>query len=103
MAPALRLSPLPSLVLVFAALVGAAAGIGFQLASSATTSARADMELNFGPIFFVLIGIGAVVGFLVGLEKAFWLKLEAQKVLCALQTEINTRAPASSPQVPPSA
>ncbi len=53
--------------------------------------------------------LGAVVGFLVGLEKAFWIKLEAQKVLCLLQTEVNTRpiaavnwaGAAQRPEAPP--
>ncbi len=35
--------------------------------------------------------LGAAIGTLIGIEKAFWLKLEAQKILCQLQTEINTR------------
>jgi hypothetical protein len=36
-------------------------------------------------------GLGALLGFFSGWEKAFALRLEAQRALCALQTEINTR------------
>jgi hypothetical protein len=38
-----------------------------------------------------LFAVGVAIGVFVGIERAFWLKLEAQKVLCQLQTEINTR------------
>ena len=46
----------------------------------------------------VVVGIvGLAVGVVAGIEKAFWLKLEAQRALCQLQTEINTRhAPGQS-------
>ena len=52
-----------------------------------------SLNLEVGPMFWVLLITGGSVGLLLGIEKAFWLKLEAQKVLCALQTEVNTRAP----------
>jgi hypothetical protein len=35
--------------------------------------------------------IGAVLGFGLGMEKAFWLKLQAQLALCQVQIEKNTR------------
>src|SRR5260221_4840880 len=37
-------------------------------------------------------GIGALFGLFRGLERAFLLKLEAQKALCQVQIETNTRA-----------
>lgn len=36
----------------------------------------------------ILIGF---IGFLIGVQKAFWLKLQAQLALCQVQIEINTR------------
>jgi len=33
-----------------------------------------------------------LIGFLIGTERAFMIKLDAQKLLCMLQTEINTRS-----------
>jgi len=64
-------------------------GAGFFLSGS--LGGQRSVSLEVGPVFWVLLIIGALVGFLIGFEKAFWLKLEAQKVLCALQTEVNTR------------
>jgi len=32
-----------------------------------------------------------LIGYLVGTERAFMIQLEAQKLLCMLQTEVNTR------------
>jgi Na+/glutamate symporter len=43
--------------------------------------------------------LGCIIGVLIGIEKAFWLKLEAQKILCQLQTEVNTRG-ANAPLPP---
>lgn len=39
----------------------------------------------------VSAGVGAVIGLVFGSGKGFALRLEAQKVLCLLQTEINSR------------
>ena len=49
---------------------------------------RGSDAWTIGPILGV---IGAVLGFIMGVEKAFWLKMEAQKALCQLQIELNTR------------
>jgi len=68
-------------------------GGGFFLGGS--LGGQRSLSLELGAVFWVLAVIGALVGFLIGLEKVFWLKLEAQKVLCALQTEVNTRAPST--------
>lgn len=38
-------------------------------------------------------GVLALIGVSMGAEKAFALRLEAQRTLCLLQTEINTRKP----------
>jgi len=40
---------------------------------------------------FVTAGIVGVFGYLVGRERAFWLKLRAQTALCQLRIEENTR------------
>lgn len=63
--------------------IGAAVGglLGFGLAK----------YLEF-PMFLVVTAIGGgVVGAIIGYERAFTLRLEAQRTLCVLQTEINTR------------
>jgi len=39
----------------------------------------------------IIFLIGALIGFLYGLEKAFKLKLEAQTALCQLKIEENSR------------
>lgn len=50
--------------------------------------ANSQQATMFGGILGV---VAAVIGFSMGWEKAFTLRLEAQRTLCALQTEINTR------------
>ncbi|MGV3619745.1 MAG: hypothetical protein ACO1OB_02950 [Archangium sp.] len=58
------------------------------------------------PAFFVVsLVAGAALGGLVGWEKAFSLRLEAQRTLCTLQMERNTRpvappAPEASLEAP---
>ncbi len=44
-----------------------------------------------GPIAFVCALIGAVMGFSLGRQKAFMLKLQAQTALCQVRIEENTR------------
>ena len=41
--------------------------------------------------FLILGGFGALIGGLIGQRKGFEYRLEAQTVLCQMQTEINTR------------
>lgn len=53
------------------------------------------------PAFFPIAAVaGAAIGALHGYEKAFQLRLEAQRTLCVLQTEMNTRRPAPVPAIP---
>ncbi len=40
---------------------------------------------------FILTAVGGLIGFLIGRERAYWYKLEAQRTLCQLQIEQNTR------------
>ena len=80
-------------IVFICALVGFAIGayIGFQLVS-------AYGELT--PTKFAVIGaaglVGAFLGYLLGVERAFWLKLKAQTALCQLRIEWNTRTAAKS-------
>ena len=45
---------------------------------------------------------GVLIGWSMGVQKAFMMKLQAQLALCQLQTEINTRQRESMSQVRPS-
>ena len=51
--------------------------------------------LNYPPGLFLAV-IAGIVGFNVGRQKAFLLKLGAQKILCQQQIERNTRRVAKS-------
>ena len=53
--------------------------------------AAAGLYTNQSSATFVLAGFAGVVGFLLGSQKAFLLKLQAQTVLCQVQIEKNTR------------
>lgn len=72
---------------VLGIVLGFVAGL---VISSFMTSLKGSgiSPLTLGAILAVVGGIG---GFQIGREKAFWIKLEAQRALCALQTEFNTR------------
>ena len=61
--------------------LGGVAGLGVGVA------ARSEVLL------FIVGGlvVGLLIGLNIGWEKAFSLRLEAQRTLCMLQTEINTR------------
>lgn len=76
----------------FGLVLGAVAG---AVLYGAVRNAMQDLSIGFEMWEFVCAIGGLVLGVVIGIEKAFWLKLEAQKVLCALQTEINTRPQAS--------
>lgn len=66
-------------------LLGGIGGFAFGIAVSGPRASN-------GMTVAVVLGVvGLVVGVVAGIEKAFWLKLEAQRALCQLQTEINTR------------
>lgn len=51
------------------------------------------LRLGGAPLVVAVVtgGGASVLGYAYGWEKAFKLRLEAQRALCALQTEINTR------------
>lgn len=55
--------------------------------------------VSLPPSVLMLSSIGAAVGLAAGRRKAFLLKLEAQKLLCQRQVELNTRT-ASKPRFP---
>lgn len=42
-------------------------------------------------IFYSMLILGFVAGINIGVERAFYLKLEAQRTLCQYQIEFNTR------------
>lgn len=83
---ATRLYRRASLSIVIYALAGIAIGalIGAGLA---TFSERGSLESTM----LICAFFGFAIGFLVGDSRAFMLKLEAQKTLCQLETEKNTR------------
>lgn len=74
-------------IVVIHALVGAAIGAGPGLLLLARLFGSAD-------VFSALIGgiIGGAIGYWIGSQKAYWLKLQAQVALCQVQIEYNTRA-----------
>lgn len=69
-------------IIVLGTMAGAVVGL---LAGAATVGVIGPVGLVMGGVFF------GVLGFALGRERAFRYKLEAQRVLCELQTEINTR------------
>jgi hypothetical protein len=64
---------------VMGVLLGAGAG---SVVGNATGS---QIGLLIGAI------VGGGIGYMIGTEKAFWIKLQAQIALCQAQIEINTR------------
>ena len=51
------------------------------------------------PIMIGAIVICAMIGYSIGSEKAFWLRLQAQTALCQVEIELNTRAAAAGARV----
>lgn len=70
----------------------------FLLVSGLDLFKHPNGSLSIQPGVLVLAAIGAAVGLAAGRRKAFLLKLEAQKILCQRQVELNTRT-ASKPEV----
>ena len=72
---------------VMGLLIGGGIGLAFGLAARLNSTAM-----------LVVAGVGAVIasaiGYSIGDQKAFALKLMAQQALCQLQIEYNTRPPA---------
>jgi len=82
---AARLYRTAQLIVFFCTLIGLAVG-----GASGYMGARgrwADEQL------FAVIGalIGGAIGLAIGVERAFWLKLQAQVALCQVRIEENTR------------
>jgi len=71
-------------------LIGAILGaiVGAAMAQGARGAETGPVVL-WVAVFAGLIGLA--FGIAVGMRKAFWLKLEAQRTLCQLQVEKNTR------------
>ncbi|HWO20249.1 MAG TPA: hypothetical protein VNO30_15880 [Kofleriaceae bacterium] len=68
------------------ALIGVAAGMGI---------ATANRTPELIPNFAVALGVvSAVIGGMIGRDRAFALRLMAQQALCQVQIERNTRSPA---------
>lgn len=66
--------------------------LGLVLGGSGGWVGDAIGKIDAGPVP-VIVGLlfGGLIGFSIGRDRAFQRKLEAQKTLCQLQTEINTR------------
>ena len=79
-------------VLVYLSLLGAVIGAigGAALASGAQDGGVTLLGLVMGGFF------GALVGFVVAMERAFMLRLQAQMILVQVQIERNTRAGAAN-------
>jgi ABC-type uncharacterized transport system permease subunit len=72
------------------ALAGAVLGaLAALMVSAASRSSDAPVVMVMGALVFGFFGV------IVGLDRAFAYKLEAQRTLCVLQTEINTRTNAT--------
>ena len=67
--------------------------IGGGISSGLTVRARmqGDDSTSFFPTLLGFL-LGGGLGYWIGLQKAFWLKLAAQVALCQVQIERNTRA-----------
>jgi hypothetical protein len=58
------------------------------------------LRFNFDEVltYAALLAVGGyVLGFLIGKQKGFMLRLEAQRALCQMQIEANTRTKAAAP------
>jgi hypothetical protein len=62
---------------------------GFALTQQGPTGDTSVLEMA---VVVILTAAGAIVGVMIGRQKAFRLKLQAQQVLCQRQIEMNTRA-----------
>jgi hypothetical protein len=73
-------------VIALVTLLGSIVGVAGGFAVDNVLSSRPS---GGGSAIGVILG--TVIGFMIGSDRAFHFKLEAQRALCALQTEINTR------------
>lgn len=67
--------------------------VGFVLGGvfGAAMSSGSDRSMGFLVVGGIIAIIGAIVGVLFGRERAFFLRLEAQRMLVLVQIEMNTR------------
>jgi len=81
-----------------AGIIGLSAVLGFLIGTVAG-GAVGNATAKQGTGTYILIGgiIATLIGWLIGRERAFHLKLEAQRALCQLQIEKNTRVRESAP------
>jgi hypothetical protein len=61
------------------------------MALSALVGFFVGAMLGGGPLRLLLIFLGGAIGYAVGMQRAFLLKLQAQQALCQVQIEQNTR------------
>jgi hypothetical protein len=62
---------------------------GFSLVQQGPTGDASMLEMV---VVIILTAAGAMAGVMIGRQKAFKLKLQAQQILCERQIEMNTRA-----------
>lgn len=78
--------------LVVAGYTIAAAALPAAVVFIGGTLLAQDVERGPGIGDALLFGVaGGLVGFLIGRQRAFWFKLQAQTALCQAQIEANTR------------
>lgn len=75
-------------IVVLCAAVGAFLGLG---AGFSITSLVSGGESGLGVITLVLGAAATAIGYLIGQERSFVLRLQAQTALCQVQIEKNTR------------
>jgi hypothetical protein len=85
-----RLYQRATTIIVLCALVGII--VGGLVGAAAARPAGGD---GGGLIMFFVL-IGGLIGFAIGRERAFMLKLQAQVALCQVQIERNTRTVAAT-------
>lgn len=71
---------------VLGAIVGFPAGIWLSIAMTRSPSI---------PAGFVGCVLGGLLGYVIGTQRAFLLRLQAQQALCQVEIERNTRVPRS--------
>jgi len=64
----------------------AVGGIGFV----ARAADFGTFGMGMGEMLIIGL-VGALIGYVLGSERAFWLRLQAQNALCQAQIELNTR------------
>lgn len=62
------------------------------LAGGTLGGALAEATKSGGGIVALVVLVGGLIGYAIGSERAFMLRLQAQVVLCQVQIERNTRA-----------